>query len=156
MRLSSLFVLTAIVIGSFLSAQAAPQASEGWTDKNNTERHAEFMLSLAYSEAGYCLARVEMKLVGSTHQFTVSPGKRCRLGRIVIDNSKSIPPDKLMQDGPRTGDVFSAARINEWMENLRKRYVGKTGPLASVSWGWELGPDDPSEVLIVVQVRERN
>ena len=47
-----------------LLAQNWRPIDKGWTDKNNTERYAEYLLATTYYQQGYCAAKVEVKQDG--------------------------------------------------------------------------------------------
>jgi outer membrane protein assembly factor BamA len=106
-----------------------------WTDKNNTERYAAYLLSAAYAEHGYYGAKVEIKQAGTKRLFIVDPGQIFHVKEVLVTGLQTFPEDKIVQDAPKSGDVYSAARTNEWIQGLVKSYVEKDGPLKLLNWG---------------------
>ena len=106
-----------------------------WTDKNNTEQYAAYLLQTTYYQQGFCGARVEIKQDGSKRLFIVEPGPLFHLSDVVVSGLQVFPANKLMQDGPKLRDVFSPTRINDWAEHVRNNYAKNAGPLESVMWG---------------------
>ena len=45
-----------------------------WTDKNNAEQYAAYMIQIAYYERGYMGARVQVRDDGATKVFEVGAG----------------------------------------------------------------------------------
>jgi outer membrane protein assembly factor BamA len=122
--------------GALLWAQNwRPTDSNNWTDKNNTEQYTAYLLKTTYYQQGFCGARVEIKKDGSKRLFIVEPGEVFHLNDVVITGLRVFPAHKLMQDGPKSGDVFSPTRINDWVEQATNKYAKNAGPLESVTWG---------------------
>jgi outer membrane protein assembly factor BamA len=92
-------------------------------------------LKTTHYQQGYCGTRVEIKQDGSTRLFIVEPGEVFHLNDVVVTGLRDFPTHKLMQDGPKSGDVFSPDRINDWLEQIRDKFAKNAGPLESVNWG---------------------
>jgi outer membrane protein assembly factor BamA len=131
-------VLTYIPLSIFccagLLAQNSPPTNNEWTDKNNTEQYAAYLLKTTYYQQGYCAAKVEVKQNGSQRLFIVDPGEPFHLN-VDVTGLRAFRVDKLMQDGPKTGEIFSPIRIDDWAEQIRKNYAQSNGPLESITWG---------------------
>jgi hypothetical protein len=72
--------------GTLLLAQNWQPTDGNWTDKNNTEQYAAYLLKTTYDQQGYCGARVEIKQDGSKRLFIVEPA--------------SISTSLLLEDSP--------------------------------------------------------
>jgi hypothetical protein len=59
-----------------------------------------------------------------------------------------------MQDGPKTGQIFSPSRINAWAEQVRKNYTQSNGPLESITWGLQFDHTH-SQANLEIKVKER-
>ena len=151
--------LTYITLGLLCSvgllAQNWRPTDQEWTDKNNTEQHAAYLVKTTYYQQGYCAAKVEIKQDGSKRLFIVDPGEPFHLNDVVVTGLHVLKANTLMQDGLKSGDVFSPIRINDWAEQVRKNYAQSTGPLESIMWGAKFDYAH-SQVTIQVTVRERN
>ena len=109
-----------LLIVLFLSVYACAQegtVEHGWTDKNNTEMYAAYMLQGAYYEQGYLGAKVEIRQAGTKRVFVVQPGRIYHVGRFDLSGLGDLP-EEAMTDSPKAGDVYSPDRVNEW---LRRR-----------------------------------
>ena len=138
-----------------LLAQNWQPTDKEWADKNNTEQYAAYLLNTTYYQQGYCAAKVEIKQDGPRRLFIVDPGEPFHLSDVVVTSLHAFKADTLMQDGPKSGEVFSPIRINDWAEQVRKNYAQSTGPLESILWGAKFDYAH-SRVAIQVTVRERN
>jgi outer membrane protein assembly factor BamA len=118
-----------------LLAQNWRPTDKQWTDKNNTEQYAAYLLRTTYYQQGYCAARVEINHEGSKRLFIVDPGDLFHLKDVAVTGLHVFDVNKLMQDGPKSGEVYSPSRMNEWAEQVRKKYAQSNGPLESIVWG---------------------
>jgi hypothetical protein len=100
----------------------------GWTDKNNTEMYAAYMLRGAYYEQGYLGAKVEIRQAGTKRVFVVQPGRIYHVERFDVSGLSDLP-EEAMTDSPKAGDVYSPDRINEWIATLKRQYDRE------LSWG---------------------
>jgi outer membrane protein assembly factor BamA len=112
------------------------------------------LLATTYYQQGYCAAKVEVKQDGSKRLFIVDPGEPFHLN-VVVRGLYIFNANTLMQDGPKSGEVFSPIRINDWTEQVRKNYAQSTGPLESVTWGVKFDYAH-SQANVEISVKERN
>ena len=96
---------------SFYS-QAQQKPNQIWTDKNNAEEYAAYMVQLAYYERGYMGAKVQVRDDGAKKVFEVDPGRIYHIKSMQILGQDDLPAEA-MSTAPTVGDVYSAARINE-------------------------------------------
>src|SRR5580704_12430808 len=118
----------------------------GWTDKNNTEMYAAYMLRGAYYEQGYLGAKVEIRQAGTKRVFVVQPGRIYHVERFDVSGLSDLP-EEAMTDSPKAGDVYSPDRINEWIATVEKRYGRRVG------WAAQLDHAH-AQVMIAVKLRE--
>jgi outer membrane protein assembly factor BamA len=85
----------------------------------------------------------------------VEPGEVFHVGKVVVSGLRAFPTGTLMQGGPKSGDVFSPARIGDWLEQVRNKYATRTRPLESVHIGEKIDYAK-SQVDMEVMVKERN
>ena len=138
-----------LLIVLFLSVYACAQegtVEHGWTDKNNTEMYAAYMLQGAYYEQGYLGAKVEIRQAGTKRVFVVQPGRIYHVGRFDLSGLGDLP-EEAMTDSPKAGDVYSPARVNEWIANIEKRYGRQ------VNWGSQL---DRAHAQVMIEVKLRD
>lgn len=118
----------------------------GWTDKNNTEMYAAYLLQHVYYELGYWESRVEIRQAGSKRIFVVQPGRIYRVERFDVFGLSDLP-EEAMTDSPKAGDAYSPARVNEWIATIEKKYGRQ------VSWGSQFDRAH-AQVMIEVKLRE--
>ena len=99
-----------------------------WTDKNNAEQYAVYMIQIAYYERGYMGVRVQVRDDGARKIFEVDPGRIYHIKAMQSLGQNDLPAEA-MSTAPTVGDVYSAARINEWIATLKSQYN------RAVSWG---------------------
>ena len=138
-----------------LLAQNWRPTDQEWTDKNNTEQYAAYLLKTTYYQQGYCAARVEIKQDGSKRLFIVDPGDPFHLNDVVVTGLYVFEANKLMQDGPKSGEVYSPIRMNDWAEQVRKKYAQCNGPLESIMCGVKFDYTH-SQANVEISVKERN
>ena len=134
-RIITAFLLLSLFCAALLLPQEWQPTDNKWTDKNNTEHYAAYLLSVAYGEHGYYGAKVEIKQAGTKRLFTVDPGQIFHVKEVLVTGLQTFPKDKIVRDAPKPGDIDSAARTNEWIQGLIKSYVENDGPLKLVTWG---------------------
>ena len=154
-RKIAVYLPLTFLFGALLLAQNWRPTENNWTDKNNTEQYAAYLLKTTYYQQGYCGARVEIKQDGSKRLFIVEPGEIFRLNDVVVTGLRVFPTHKLMQDGPKSGDVFSPMRINDWVEQVSNKFAKNAGPLESVTWGAKFDYAH-SQVKLQVIVKQRD
>ena len=142
-------LLLSFVCGSLLLAQEWQSVGPTWTDKNNTENYAAYLISVAYAEHGYWGAKVEVKQSGTKRLFIVDPGELFRVKEVVINGPEEVQESKNAGDAPKPGDIYSAARMNEWVEKLRKEYGGPDSQLKLVRSGASY---DHAHAQVTIQV----
>ena len=131
-RRTTVFVLLSFLCGSVLGAQEWQSIGTTWTDKNNTENYAAYLISTAYAEHGYCGAKIEIKQSGAKRLFIVDPGEVFRLKEVDIIGPPEVQESKNAEDAPKPGDVYSQARLNDWVGKLDKQYAGANGSLKAM------------------------
>ena len=109
----------ALSISVHCYAQRGPERR--WTDKNNAEQYAAYMIQIAYYERGYIGARVQVRDDGARKIFEVVPGRIYHIKAMQILGQNDLPAEA-MSTAPTVGDVYSAARINEWVATLKSQY----------------------------------
>jgi outer membrane protein assembly factor BamA len=98
----------------------------GWTDKNNDQMYAAYMLRTRYNERGYMSARVNIKRSGQEDVFVVNPGPVFHFKEVKIVGLPENLAQQIMKDAPKTGEVYSAARVNDWLAQEEK-WLSTTG-----------------------------
>jgi outer membrane protein assembly factor BamA len=126
-----------------------------WTAKNNTEQYAAYLLKTTYYQQGYCAARFEIKQDGSKRLFIVDRGDLFHLNDVVVTGLHVFEANKLMQDGLKSGEVYSPIRMNDWAEQVRKKYAQSNGPLESIMWGVKFDYTH-SQANVEISIKERN
>jgi hypothetical protein len=140
--------IASLIIVLSLSAYARAQEGtleHGWTDKNNTEMYAAYMLQVAYNEQGYWGAKVEIRQAGNKRVFVVQPGRIYHVERFDVSVLSDLPEES-MTDSPKAGDVYSPDRVNEWIATIEKRYGRR------VVWGAQL---DHAHAQVMIEVKRR-
>ena len=153
-RIITAFLLLSLFSTAVLVPQEWQSTDNNWTDKNNTEHYAAYLLSVAYREHGYYSAKVEIKQAGSKRLFTVDPGQLFHVKEVLVTGLQTFPENKILRDGPKPGDIDSAGRTNEWIQGLVKSYVEKDGPLKLVNWGAKYDHTH-AQVTILLTIQER-
>jgi hypothetical protein len=92
----------------------------GWTDKNNGQKYAAYMLQTTYYERGYMSAHVDIKRSGQEDVFVVNPGPVFHLDVKIVGLPENLA-QQVMKDAPKTGEVYSAARVNDWLAQEEKQ-----------------------------------
>jgi len=93
-----------------------------WTDKNNTEMYAAYMLQGAYSEQGYCETKVEIRQAGTKRIFVLQPGRIYHVGCFDVSGLGDLP-EEAMTDSPKAGDVYSPDRGQGVLPRLLVGYI---------------------------------
>lgn len=101
------------------SAQGDPERR--WTDKNNAEQYAAYMIRIAYQERGYLGVKVQVRDAGATKVFDVDPGRIYHIKVMRILGQNDLPA-QAMPTAPTAGDIYSADRINQWIATLKSQY----------------------------------
>ena len=73
---------------------------------------------------------------------------------MVVTGLRAFEVHKLMEDGPKFGEVYSPIRMNEWAEQVRKKYAQINGPLESIMWGIKFDYTH-SQANVEINVKER-
>jgi outer membrane protein assembly factor BamA len=133
-------------------AQEWHPTEKAWTDKNNTEQYAAYLLSSAYAERGYYGAKVDIKQFGDKRLFVVDPGSIYHVREVIVSGPSEVQGSARSQDAPKPGDAYSAAKANEWIQMLRKQYEGANSEFTLVSWGAAL---DHDQALVTIRVAFR-
>jgi outer membrane protein assembly factor BamA len=125
MRGRIVLLLFAMYLSVCLYAQDGRPIERGWTDKNNTERYAAYMLQIAYNDQGYWGVKVEIRQLGTERIFAVEPGPLYHVKQVDVSGLSDLPVQEVMAGCPRPGDVYSPDRMNDWILSIEKRY-GRT------------------------------
>jgi len=141
MRRRIAFVLIVLSVGVYVCAQEGI-VEHGWTDKNNTEMYAAYLLQHAYCEQGYWESKVEIRQAGTNRIFVVQPGRIYHVERFDVSRLSNLPQDA-MADAPNVGDVYSPVRVNEWIATIEKKYGRR------VNWGSEF---DRVHAQVIIEV----
>ena len=126
-----------------LYSQAQQHPEQRWTDKNNAEQYAAYMIQIAYYERGYMGAKVQVRGDGARRIFEVDPGRIYHIKAMQILGENDLPAEA-MSTAPTVGDVYSAARINDWIATLTSQYK------RAASWGIRA---DHANANVTIQVR---
>jgi|HubBroStandDraft_4_1064222.scaffolds.fasta_scaffold25406_4 outer membrane protein assembly factor BamA len=148
-----IYISLSLLCGAGVLAQSWQPTHSEWTDKNNAEQYGAYLLKTTYYQQGYCAAKVEVKQDGSKRLFIVDPGEPFHLN-VAVTGLRVLKFDKLMQDGPKTGEIFSPIRINDWVVQIRKNYAQSNGPLESIVWGVNFDYTH-SQANVEIKVKER-
>ena len=106
----------------FLSCMVLGQGRDsGWTDKNNGQHYAAYMLQTTYYERGYMSAHVNVKQSGEEDIFVVNPGPVFHIKDVKIVGLPENLTRQVIHDAPKMGEVYSAARVNDWLAQEEKR-----------------------------------
>jgi outer membrane protein assembly factor BamA len=82
--------------------------------------YAAYMLREAYYERGYMSAEVEVKRSGGQDVFVVNSGPVFHFKDVKIIGLPEKLAQQIIKDAPKTGEVYSAARITDWLEQEEK------------------------------------
>jgi outer membrane protein assembly factor BamA len=108
-----------------LSISVYSRAQQGyeqrWTDKNNAEEYAAYVIQIAYNERGYISAKVEVKQSAEEDVFVVNPGPVFHFKDIRVVGLPENVARQMMNSAPKTGEVYSQARINDWLAEGSKQ-----------------------------------
>lgn len=74
-RKIAIYVPLTFFFATVLLAQNQRPMDSRWTDKNNTEQYAAYLLRTTYYQQGYCGAKVEIKQDGSKRLLLWNPGR---------------------------------------------------------------------------------
>ena len=106
-RKLSLALLFVLLCSPLLIPQEWKRADDTrWTDKNNTEQYARYLIHAAYADHGYIGAKVEIQQSGTKRLFIVDPGEIFHVKEIVFSGLENFPKDKLLENAPKPGDVY--------------------------------------------------
>jgi hypothetical protein len=139
------FLLFALSLSVYSRAQEVT-VEDGWTDKNNTEMYAAYMLQNAYCEQGYWEAKVEIRQVGTKRVFVVEPGRIYHVRRFDVSGLSELPAEA-MTDSPKAGDAYSPTLVNEWIDSIEQRDARRA------NWGVQFDQAH-AQVNIEVKLRE--
>jgi hypothetical protein len=100
-------ITASLLLSLFCAAVLLPQEWQStdnrWTEKNNTEHYAAYLLSMAYREHGYYGAKVEIKQEGTKRLFTVEPGQLFHVKEVLVTGLQTFAEDKILRDAPKPG-----------------------------------------------------
>ncbi len=104
--------LAILTLSISVHCYAQRDAERRWTDKNNAEQYAAYMIQIAYYERGYMGVRVHVRDDGARMTFEVDPGRIYHI--------------KAMQ-------ILGPERFTSGGHPLRRLSVTLTPPLASMN-----------------------
>ncbi len=113
-----------LVCGVPLIGQSVVPAN--WSNKNNTQMSAAYMLKLAYYERGYMGAHVIATRTEGRDVYRVNAGPVYHFKDVKVAGLVGDDLNTAMENAPKSGDVYSAARVNEWIKDVEGR-LGKSG-----------------------------
>ena len=87
----------------------------GWTDKNNGQNYAAYMLKTTYYERGYMSADVKIRQSVEGDIFVVNPGPVFHFQNVNVIGLPEALVRQFMKDAPKSGEAYSADRVNEWL-----------------------------------------
>lgn len=93
----------------------------GWTDKNNGQQYAAYMLQVTYNERGYMSAHVNVSRSGQEDVFVVNSGPVFHFKDVKSVGLSENLAQQVMKDAPKSGEVYSAARITDWLGQKEKQ-----------------------------------
>jgi hypothetical protein len=138
-RIASAIVALFACLYSF----AQTSTGQGWTDKNNAEQYAAYMIRIAYSELGYMGVSVQVRQEGTRRIFEVDPGRIYHIKAVYVRGRNDLPP-QAMTAAPTVGDIYSAARMNAWTAAIQSGYA------RAASWGARF---DHANAEVAIEVR---
>lgn len=103
--------------------------AQGWTDQNNAEGSAAYMIRVAHNEWGYINPSVRATQDGNKRVFEVEPGRIYHVKELRVVGRGGLPAEA-MADAPASGEIYSAARMDDWMTIINNPY-GPPGKLGS-------------------------
>lgn len=106
-------------------ALAQQSAAPQWTGQNNVQMTAAYMLRVSYYEHGYMGARVQVTQQQGSDVFAVEPGPVYHFSSIAVTGLPEELRALVMQDAPKAGDVYSQAKVAEWLSNTKKRLAAE-------------------------------
>ena len=95
------------------------------TDKNNGQQYAAYILKSTYYERGYMAANVDIRQNGKGDVYVVNPGPVFHFKEIKVVRLPDNLVLQVMNDAPKTGEVYSRARLDEWLIQETKRLAAK-------------------------------
>jgi hypothetical protein len=146
MREQIAYLLIVLSLSAYVCAQEGT-VEHGWTDKNNPEMYAAYMLRNAYYEQGYWESNVEIRQAGTKRVFVVQPGRIYHVERFDVSGPRGLLPEEAMTDSPKAGDVYSPARVNEWIASIEKTYGRRA------TWGSQF---DRAHAQVMIEVHLRD
>ena len=95
------------------------------TDTNYGQQYAAYMLQSTYYECGYMAANVDVRQSEKGDVYIVNPGPVFHFKEIkVVGLSDNLVP-QVMNDAPKTGEVYSMARLDDWLIQETNRLAAK-------------------------------
>ena len=86
-------------------------ATQEWTNQNNLQMSAAYMLQTSYYEHGHMGAQVQVSQQHGRDVFTVAPGPLYHFKSVTVTGLPENAMKVVMHDAPKGGDVYSAARV---------------------------------------------
>ncbi len=139
------FLLIVMSLSVCVCAQEGT-VEHGWTDKNNAEMYASYMLHHGYYEQGYWESKVEIRQSGTKRIFVVQPRRIYHVERFDGSGLGDLP-EEAMTEAPKAGDVSSLVHVNEWIATIEKRHGRRA------NWGSQF---DRAHAQVMIEVKLRD
>jgi outer membrane protein assembly factor BamA len=115
-------------------AVAQESAKATWTDKNNAQESAAYMLRVSYYERGYMGAQVVVEQQSTNDVFLVRRGPIYHFRELAVTGIENLNARMLLKDAPKPGEVYSASRVNDWIADVKKQMLAEHRA-EKVTWG---------------------
>jgi len=109
--------------------------------------------SAACTDMGYLKAVVTGKQEATGKIFDVQPGAQYRVRTLSVTGNTRFTTDQLLEGAPRSGDVYSAGRMKQWVQGMEKKNSDAGAPAKVESS--RLDFDDANQVVnLTVSLQE--
>jgi outer membrane protein assembly factor BamA len=119
------------------------------TDKNYGQQYAAYMLKSTYYERGYMAASVDIRQSGKGDVYVVSPGPVFHFKEIKVVRLPDNLVLQVMKDAPKTGEVYSMARLDDWLIQETNRLAAKGTTQKLALQGLQVNRKDASVTVTV-------
>jgi len=102
-------------------------------DKNYGQQYAAYILKSTYYERGYLAAIVDIRPSGKGDIYVVNPGPVFHFKEIKVVGLPANLVLQVINDAPKTGEVYSMARLDDWLIQETNRLASRHHPEACTS-----------------------